>query len=159
VSEVEVDGYTGMHRVLRVDIVHDVGDSLNPGVDRGQIEGGFVQGMGWLTREELLWDKDGRLQTHSASTYQIPAISDAPLEFHVTLFLDAAQAGTIHGSKAVGEPPLMLAISVREAIRDAISAFGSPGGEVPLPCPSTCEAIFAAIQSRRAPGTRATPTS
>ena len=74
-----------MHRVLRVDIVHDVGDSLNPGIDRGQIEGGFVQGMGWLTREELLWDKDGRLQTHSASTYQIPAMSDAPLEFHVTL--------------------------------------------------------------------------
>jgi len=155
VSEVEVDGYTGMHRVLRVDIVHDVGDSLNPGVDRGQIEGGFVQGMGWLTREELLWDKDGRLQTHSASTYQIPAVSDAPLEFHVTLLPEAAQAGTIHGSKAVGEPPLMLAISVREAIRDAISAFGPPGGEVPLPSPATCEAIFAAIQARRAIGTAA----
>jgi xanthine dehydrogenase molybdopterin-binding subunit B len=155
VSEVEVDGYTGMHRVLRVDIVHDVGDSLNPGVDRGQIEGGFVQGMGWLTREELLWDKDGRLQTHSASTYQIPAVSDAPLEFHVTLLPEAAQAGTIHGSKAVGEPPLMLAISVREAIRDAISAFGPPGGEVPLPSPATCEVIFAAIQARRATGTAA----
>ena len=154
VSEVEVDGYTGMHRVLRVDIVHDVGDSLNPGVDRGQIEGGFVQGMGWLTREELLWDKDGRLQTHSASTYQIPAISDAPLEFHVTLFPEAAQAGTIHGSKAVGEPPLMLAISVREAIRDAVSAFGPPGGEVPLPSPATCEAIFAAVQARCASRTR-----
>jgi xanthine dehydrogenase molybdopterin-binding subunit B len=149
VSEVEVDGYTGMHRVLRVDIVHDVGDSLNPGVDRGQIEGGFVQGMGWLTREELLWDKEGLLQTHSASTYQIPAISDAPLEFHVTLLPDAAQAGTIHGSKAVGEPPLMLAISVREAIRDAISAFGPPGGEVPLPSPATSEAIFNAVQARR----------
>ena len=78
VSEVEVDGYTGMHRVLRVDILHDVGSSLNPGIDRGQIEGGFVQGMGWLTREELVWDKEGRLQTHSASTYQIPAVSDAP---------------------------------------------------------------------------------
>jgi xanthine dehydrogenase large subunit len=152
VSEVEVDGYTGMHRVLRVDIVHDVGDSLNPGVDRGQIEGGFVQGMGWLTREELLWDKEGRLQTHSASTYQIPAISDAPLEFHVTLLPEAAQAGTIHGSKAVGEPPLMLSISVREAIRDAISAFGPPGGEVPLPSPATCEAIFNAVQARRSLG-------
>ena len=159
VSEVEVDGYTGMHRVLRVDIVHDVGDSLNPGVDRGQIEGGFVQGMGWLTREELLWDKDGRLQTHSASTYQIPAISDAPLEFHVTLFPEAAQQGTIHGSKAVGEPPLMLAISVREAIRDAISAFGPPGGEVLLPSPATCEAIFAAAQARCAAGTQAAVTS
>ena len=150
VSEVEVDGYTGMHRVLRVDIVHDVGDSLNPGVDRGQIEGGFVQGMGWLTREELLWDREGRLQTHSASTYQIPAISDAPLEFHVTMLPMAAQQGTIHGSKAVGEPPLMLAISVREALRDAIAAFGAPGGEVCLAAPATSEAIFSAIQARRA---------
>jgi xanthine dehydrogenase molybdopterin binding subunit/xanthine dehydrogenase small subunit len=148
VSEVEVDGYTGMHRVLRVDIVHDVGDSLNPGVDRGQIEGGFVQGMGWLTREELRWDTEGRLQTHSASTYQIPALSDAPIEFHVTLFPRAAQAGTIHGSKAVGEPPLMLSISVREAIRDAIASFGRPGGEVPLASPATCEAIFTAVQER-----------
>jgi xanthine dehydrogenase molybdopterin binding subunit/xanthine dehydrogenase small subunit len=154
VSEVEVDGYTGMHRVLRVDIVHDVGNSLNPGVDRGQIEGGFVQGMGWLTREELLWDAQGRLMTHSASTYQIPAISDAPLEFHVTLLPSAAQEGTIHGSKAVGEPPLMLAISVREAIRDAIAACGPPGGQVPLKSPATGEAIFMAIQERlgRLPG-------
>jgi xanthine dehydrogenase molybdopterin-binding subunit B len=148
VAEVEVDGYTGMHRVLRVDIVHDVGSSLNPGVDRGQIEGGFVQGMGWLTREELLWDKEGRLLTHSASTYQIPAVSDAPLEFHVTLLPSAEQAGTIHGSKAVGEPPLMLSLSVREAIRDAIAACGSPGGQVPLASPATCEAIFMAVQSR-----------
>jgi len=149
VSEVEVDGYTGMHRVLRVDIVHDVGESLNPGVDRGQIEGGFVQGVGWLTREELAWDKEGRLLTHSASTYQIPAVSDAPLEMHVTMLPKAAQPGTIHGSKAVGEPPLMLAFSVREAIRDAVASFGTPGGEIPLPAPSTAEAIFAAIQARR----------
>jgi len=148
VSEVEVDGSTGMHRALRVDIVHDVGSSLNPGVDRGQIEGGFVQGMGWLTREELLWDKEGRLLTHSASTYQIPAVSDAPLEFHVTLLPAAAQEGTIHGSKAVGEPPLMLSISVREAIRDAIAAYGPAGGQVPLASPATCEAIFMAIQDR-----------
>ena len=148
VSEVEVDGYNGMHRVLRADIVHDVGDSLNPGVDRGQIEGGFVQGMGWLTREELLWDKQGRLLTHSASTYQIPAISDAPIVMNVTLLPQAAQPNTIHGSKAVGEPPLMLAFSVREAIRDAVGAFGPPGGEVPLASPATGEAIFAAIQAR-----------
>ena len=125
VSEVEVDGYTGMSRVLRVDIVHDVGDSLNPGVDRGQIEGGFVQGMGWLTSEELKWDAQGKLITHSASTYQIPAISDAPVEFNVTLLPNAGQPGSIHGSKAVGEPPLMLAISVREAIRDAVSSMVS----------------------------------
>jgi len=149
VTEVEVDGYTGMHRVLRTDIVHDVGESLNPGVDRGQIEGGFVQGAGWLTREELAWDKNGRLLTHSASTYQVPAISDAPLEMHVTMLPRAAQEGTIHGSKAVGEPPLMLAFSVREAIRDAIASFGPPGGEVALPAPSTAEAIFTAIQARR----------
>jgi xanthine dehydrogenase molybdopterin-binding subunit B len=148
VAEVEVDGFNGMHRVRRVDIVHDVGDSLNPGVDRGQIEGGFVQGMGWLTREELRWDKEGRLLTHSASTYQIPAFSDAPVEFNVTLLPKATQPNTIHGSKAVGEPPLMLAFSVREAIRDAVAAFGKSGGEVRLASPATGEAIFAAIQRR-----------
>ena len=148
VAEVEVDGFSGMHRVRRVDIVHDVGDSLNPGVDRGQIEGGFVQGMGWLTREELRWDQEGRLLTHSASTYQIPAFSDAPAEFNVTLLPKAAQPATIHGSKAVGEPPLMLAFSVREAIRDAVASFGPVGGEVRLASPATGEAIFAAIQKR-----------
>ncbi|AOS44290.1 Xanthine dehydrogenase molybdenum-binding subunit [Lacunisphaera limnophila] len=148
VAEVEVDGYTGMQRVRRVDIVHDVGDSLNPGVDRGQIEGGFVQGMGWLTSEELKWDTKGRLLTHSASTYQIPDISDAPMEFNVTLMPKASQPNTIHGSKAVGEPPLMLAIAVREAIRDAVSAFGGTG-EVPLASPATGEAIYAAIQARQ----------
>ncbi len=148
VSEVEVDGYTGMHRVRRVDIVHDVGDSLNPGIDRGQIEGGFVQGMGWLTREELKWDAQGRLLTHSASTYQIPAFSDAPVEINVTLLPMAPQPNTIHGSKAVGEPPLMLAFSVREAIRDAVGNFGKPGREVLLASPATGEAIFAAVQAR-----------
>ena len=148
VAEVEVDGFSGMHRVRRVDIVHDVGDSLNPGVDRGQIEGGFVQGLGWLTREELKWDQDGKLLTHSASTYQIPAFSDAPIEFNVTLLPQAAQPGVVHGSKAVGEPPLMLAFSVREAIRDAVASFGPPGGEVRLASPATGEAIFAAIQER-----------
>jgi xanthine dehydrogenase molybdopterin-binding subunit B len=148
VAEVEVDGYNGMHRVIRIDAVHDVGDSLNPGVDLGQIEGGIVQGIGWLTREELLWDKQGRLMTHSASTYQIPAISDAPVEMNVTLLPMAAQEGTIHGSKASGEPPLMLAFSVREALRDAVAAFGPKGGEVPLASPATGEAIFSAINSR-----------
>jgi xanthine dehydrogenase molybdopterin-binding subunit B len=150
VAEVEVDGYSGMHRVIRVDVVHDAGDSLNPGVDMGQIEGGLVQGIGWLTREELLWDKQGRLMTHSASTYQIPAISDAPVEMNVTLLPNAAQEGTIHGSKATGEPPFMLAFSVREAIRDAVAAFGPKGGEVPLASPATCEVILAAIKNRLA---------
>jgi xanthine dehydrogenase molybdopterin binding subunit/xanthine dehydrogenase small subunit len=148
VCEVEIDGYTGMSRVRRVDIVHDVGDSLNPGVDRGQIEGGFVQGMGWLTSEELKWSDQGRLLTHSASTYQIPAISDAPAEFNVTLLPDALNANAVHGSKAVGEPPFMLAISVREAIRDAVGAFGVPGGPVRLDSPATSEAIWKAVQAR-----------
>lgn len=159
VSEVEVDGYSGMKRVLSVDILHDVGESLNPGIDRGQIEGGFVQGMGWLTGEELRWNGDGRLLTHSASTYQIPAIGDAPARMNVQLLPNAGQDGVIHGSKAVGEPPLMLAISVREAIRDAVRAFGgdSATGDVWLACPSTHEAILAAIELRR--GASASPSA
>ena len=146
VSEVEVDGFTGRSTVRRVDILHDVGDSLNPGVDRGQIEGGFVQGMGWLTREELKWDAKGRLLTHSASTYQIPAFSDAPTDFRIAFFKDATQPNVLHGSKAVGEPPLMLAISVREAIRDTVAAFRDSGGEVALASPATGEAVFRAIR-------------
>ncbi len=149
VCEVEVDGYTGMSTVRRVDIVHDVGDSLNPGIDRGQIEGGFVQGMGWLTREDLRWDAAGRLLSHSASTYQIPAFSDAPADFRVSFFENATEPTVVHGSKAVGEPPLMLAISVREAIREAVAAFGDAPGEIALPSPATGEAIFAAVQQRR----------
>ncbi|MEZ0229166.1 MAG: xanthine dehydrogenase molybdopterin binding subunit, partial [Planctomycetota bacterium] len=149
VTEVELDGFTGMKRVRRVDILHDVGDSLNPGVDRGQVEGGFVQSMGWLTGEELKWDEKGRLMTHSASTYQIPAISDAPADFRVALLPDAAQKNTIHGSKAVGEPPLMLALSVREALRDAVASFGEPGGLVELASPATHEALFMAVRLRR----------
>jgi xanthine dehydrogenase molybdopterin-binding subunit B len=150
-SEVEVDGLSGMKRVLRVDIVQDVGDSLNEGVDRGQIEGAFVQGMGWLTAEELKWSEDGRLLTHSASTYQIPSIGDTPAEFHVTLLERATQEGVVHGSKAVGEPPFMLAISVREAIRAAIGAFGSRHDEVALASPATHEAIYASIKAQKAP--------
>jgi xanthine dehydrogenase molybdopterin binding subunit/xanthine dehydrogenase small subunit len=145
VSEVEVDGFTGMHRVKRVDILHDVGDSLNPAVDRGQIEGGFVQGMGWLTCEELKWNDRGVLLTHSASTYAIPSISDTPEDFRVALLKDATQPRTIHGSKAVGEPPLMLAISVREALRDAVAAFGKTS-DFDLPSPSTGEAVKLAIE-------------
>ena len=145
VAEVEVDGRTGMCHVRRADILHDVGQSLNPGVDRGQIEGGFVQGMGWLTAEELRWDAAGRLLTHGASTYQIPAFSDAPTDFRVEFFADSAREETVGNSKAVGEPPLMLAISVREAIREAVAAFGKKGGEIRLPSPATNEAIFMAI--------------
>lgn len=149
VSEVEVDGFTGMHRLRRVDILHDAGEPVNLGVTRGQIEGGFVQGAGWLTCEELVWDSEGRLRTHSPDTYKIPAVGDAPEIFNVALLSEANQANVIHGSKAVGEPPLMLAISVREAIRDAVAAFGETGGQVPLASPATAEAIFNAIHRRR----------
>jgi xanthine dehydrogenase molybdopterin-binding subunit B len=154
VTEVEVDGFTGMHRVLRVDILHDVGDSVNEGVNRGQIEGGFVQGMGWLTTEELQWDDQGRLLTHSPDTYKIPSVGDTPQIFNVTLLKNATQKNVIHGSKAVGEPPLMLAISAREAIRDAVTAFGPAGREVPLAVPATCEAIWFAIQKVKAPNSK-----
>jgi xanthine dehydrogenase molybdopterin-binding subunit B len=149
VTEVEVDGFTGMQQVARVDILHDVGSSVNDAINRGQIEGGFVQGMGWLTAEELLWNDKGVKLTHSPDTYKIPAIGDAPKIFNVTLLPDAAQKNVVHGSKAVGEPPFMLAISVREAIRDAVAAFGPGKGEVALASPATCEAIWRAIQRRR----------
>jgi xanthine dehydrogenase molybdopterin binding subunit/xanthine dehydrogenase small subunit len=148
VSEVEVDGFTGMTHIRRVDILHDVGDAINYGVTLGQVEGGFVQGAGWLTNEELVWDSEGRLMTHSPDTYKIPAVGDTPDIFNVAFLADATQHNVIHGSKAVGEPPLMLAISVREAIRDAVAAFGKPGGQVPLASPATCEAILNAIHGR-----------
>ncbi len=149
VAEVEIDGDTGMSKVRRVDILHDAGKSLNPGVDRGQIEGGFVQGMGWLTAEDLRWNAQGVLLSHSASTYQIPAISDAPADFRVALFEDAEQPSVVHGSKAVGEPPLMLAISVREAMRDAIAAFAPQTREVRLASPATPEAVLFSIRDAR----------
>ena len=147
VTEVEVDGFTGMTRVMRTDVLHDVGNSINPGINRGQIEGAFIQGMGWLTCEELLWDDKGRLLTHSPDTYKIPAIGDTPREFNISFLSNAEQRNTINGSKAVGEPPFMLAISVREAIRDAVAAFRGKG-DVILASPSTCEAIYTAIGNR-----------
>ena len=147
-TEVEVDGFTGMMQVKRVDILHDAGDAVNRGVARGQIEGGFVQGAGWLTSEELVWDSNGKLLTHSPDTYKIPAVGDMPEIFNVAFLSHATQANVIHGSKAVGEPPLMLALSVREAIRDAVAAFGDPGGEVHLASPATSEAISNAIAGR-----------
>ncbi len=152
VSEVEVDGFTGMYTLRRVDILHDVGDSISPLVDRGQIEGGFVQGMGWLTLEELVWAKDGRLATRGASTYKLPSLGECPEDFRVRMLPKAAAPGVVHGSKAVGEPPLMLAMSVREALRQAVAAFGTRGAraDVPLGCPATPEAVFWAIEHRRA---------
>jgi xanthine dehydrogenase molybdopterin-binding subunit B len=130
---------------VRVDILHDVGESLHSGIDRGQIEGGYVQGFGWLTSEEVVWNDKGHILSHGASTYEIPTIGDVPTEFHVNFLQNAAQPGTIHGSKAVGEPPLMLAISAREAIRDAVAAARNGDNTVILGSPATCEAVFRAI--------------
>jgi xanthine dehydrogenase large subunit len=148
VSEVEVDGFTGQYRLLAVDILHDVGDSLSPLVDRGQVEGGFIQGVGWLTTEELLFGPEGQLSTRGASTYKLPSLFECPPRFEVRLLERATEPGVVHGSKAVGEPPLMLALSVREALRDAVAAFGA-GGIVELPCPATPEAVFFAIHGAR----------
>ncbi len=146
VAEVIVDTLTGENRILRVDIVHDCGDSLNPAMDLGQVEGGFVQGAGWLTSEELCWNDAGELQTHAPSTYKIPTCSDLAPEFNVTLLENAAnREDTIYGSKAVGEPPFMLAISVFHAIRDAIATDSDP---LPaLDAPATPEAVLRAIEA------------
>ncbi len=147
VTEVEIDRFTGAYAVRRVDILHDAGESLSPLVDRGQVEGGFVQGLGWLTLEECVWDASGRFATQALSTYKLPGLGECPSEFNVKLLEKAAEPGVVYGSKAVGEPPLMLAISAREALRDAISAFGG-SGVVELACPSTPEAVYFAIRAR-----------
>jgi xanthine dehydrogenase large subunit len=155
-SEVEVDGFTGAFTLRRVDIVQDVGASLNPLIDKGQIEGGFVQGLGWLTMEETLWDAAGRFVTNAPSTYKIPTLADVPEAFHVSLLPRAAAPGVIGGSKAVGEPPLMLALSVREALREAVAAFAeTPPERVELPAPATPEATLWAIERVRAANRRA----
>jgi xanthine dehydrogenase large subunit len=149
VSEVEVDRFTGHYRVRRVDILQDVGESISPVIDRGQVEGGFLQGVGWLTLEELLWDEQGRLATAGASTYKLPSWSEMPADFRVSFLGDARQSAVIFGSKAVGEPPLMLAISVREAIREAVAAFGA-GEVVTFDSPATPERVFFAVRRVRA---------
>lgn len=153
-SEVEVSRFDGSYVLRRVDIVHDVGDSLSPLVDLGQIEGGFVQGTGWLTLEDLRWDTSdgpgrGRVATAAASTYKIPSFSEMPDVFNVSLLQKAHEEGAVYGSKAVGEPPLMLAFSVREALRQAVAEFGLAGQPVELASPATPEAVFWAIESVR----------
>jgi xanthine dehydrogenase large subunit len=153
-AEVEVDGFTGGYRLRRVDIVHDVGDSLSPLVDVGQVEGAFVQGAGWLTLEDLRWDESdsptrGRLTTNGASTYKLPSLSEMPDVFHVALLERAHEDGVVYGSKAVGEPPLMLAFSVRESLRQAAAAFGPEGTAVDLASPATPEAVFWAVEQAR----------
>jgi xanthine dehydrogenase large subunit len=149
-SEVIVDTLTGEMKLLRTDILHDVGRSLNPALDLGQIEGGFVQGTGWLTTEELVFDEAGRLLTHAPSTYKIPCSSDVPADFRVALFNNSNREETIYHSKAVGEPPLMLAISVFSAIADALHSL-APGRSVPLDAPATPESILRAVQAVSSP--------
>jgi len=149
-AEVVVDTLTGEWRLLRADVLHDVGRSLNPAIDIGQVEGAFIQGMGWLTMEELVWHpKTGRLMTHAPSTYKIPTANDCPPEFNVRLFDNGNVADSIHRSKAVGEPPLLLPFSVLLAIRDAISAAGGHQVDPPLDAPATPEAILRALAALR----------
>jgi xanthine dehydrogenase large subunit len=145
VSEVIVDTLTGEWKLLRADALYDAGKSLNPAIDIGQVEGAFIQGMGWLTTEELWWNEGGKLMTHAPSTYKIPAVSDCPEDFRVRLFENRNVEDSIHRSKAVGEPPLLLPFSVFFAIRDAISSVGGHKVNPPLNAPATCEAILDAV--------------
>jgi xanthine dehydrogenase large subunit len=155
VSEVIVDTLTGEWKLLRADLLHDAGTSINPAIDIGQVEGAFIQGMGWLTVEELWWNKDGRLMTHAPSTYKIPAVNDCPTDFRTALFKNANPEDTIFRSKAVGEPPLLLPFSVFFAIRDAVAALGDYRINPPLDAPATGESILRAADAVRATATAA----
>ena len=147
VSEVAIDTLTGENRILRTDILHDVGQSLNPAIDLGQVEGGFVQGAGWLTMEELVWDARGRLLTHAPSTYKIPACSDRPIDLRMKLWDKGRNPEeTIYRSKAVGEPPLMLAISVLMALTDAVASVGDYQVYPALDAPAIPERVLTAIE-------------
>jgi xanthine dehydrogenase large subunit len=147
VAEVLVDTLTGEYKLLRADLCQDVGQSLNPAIDIGQVEGAFIQGMGWLTTEELIWGDDGRLQTNNPASYKIPAIGDTPPEFNVELLPDSPNVeATIYHSKAVGEPPLMLGISVWSALRDAVSSLSDYSISPRLDPPATPEAVLRAVQ-------------
>ena len=148
-TEVIIDTLTGENRILRADILHDVGNSINSAIDIGQIQGGYVQGAGWLTTEELVWDKKGNLKTHAPSTYKIPASSDRPKIFNTNLYkYKGNKKPTIYRSKAVGEPPFMLGISVLMALNDAIASIST--GNVPalLDTPATPERILFAVQKQ-----------
>jgi xanthine dehydrogenase large subunit len=150
VSEVTIDTLTGEYAVDRVDVLHDVGRSLNPVIDKGQVEGAFVQGMGWLTTEELWWDDDGRLRTHAPSTYKIPLASDMPKEFNVRLAeWSENNERTIKRSKAVGEPPFMLGISVFEALSMAVASMGDYRECPRLDAPATPECVLMAVERLR----------
>jgi xanthine dehydrogenase large subunit len=149
ISEVAIDTLTGEHRLVAVDILHDAGASLNPAIDRGQIEGGFIQGWGWLTMEELYWNPDGALATHAPSTYKIPTSRDAPRHFDIAFFGAPNREETIHRSKAVGEPPLMLALSGFHALRDAIASVADYRLAPRLSAPATPERVLTAVSEIR----------
>jgi xanthine dehydrogenase large subunit len=150
VSEVIVDTLTGEWKLLKADCLYDAGNSLNPAIDVGQVEGAFMQGMGWLTTEELWWNQQGKLMTHAPSTYKIPGVSDCPEDFSVRLFKNRNPFDSIHRSKAVGEPPLLLPFSVFLAIRDAVASVGGYKVNPPLRAPATGEAILDAVDAVRA---------
>jgi xanthine dehydrogenase large subunit len=150
VAEVVVDTLTGEFKLLQADILHDAGNSINPAIDIGQIEGAFIQGMGWLTSEELRWNEQGRLTTHAPSTYKIPTITDCPAKFTTRLYQNLNVKDTILRSKAVGEPPLLLPFSVFFAIRDAIASLADNRINPPLHAPATPEAILDAIDALHA---------
>jgi xanthine dehydrogenase large subunit len=149
VSEVIVDTLTGEWKLTRADLLHDAGESINPAIDIGQIEGGFIQGVGWLTTEELWWSGDGVLMTHAPSTYKIPAVNDCPADFRIELFRNSNVEDTVLRSKATGEPPLLLAFSVFFAIRDAVASLGGDRTNPPLDAPATGEAILKAVDALR----------
>ncbi|MDC0151457.1 xanthine dehydrogenase molybdopterin binding subunit [Paracoccaceae bacterium] len=149
VTEVIIDTLTGENRILRVDICHDAGKSINPAIDIGQIQGGYVQGAGWLTTEELIWNEEGKLMTHAPSTYKIPACSDRPRIFNTNLYhYEGNKKQTIYRSKAVGEPPLMLGISALMALNDAIASVGDRDRYALLDTPATPEKVLFEIQKQ-----------
>jgi len=154
VAEVAIDTLTGEHRLLGVDILHDAGASLNPAIDRGQIEGGFIQGWGWLAMEELWWNTGGELKTHAPSTYKIPTAHDVPERFEVAFFAEPNREDTIHRSKAVGEPPFMLALAGFHALRDALASVADYRLAPRLDAPATDERILAAVDDLRARAAR-----
>lgn len=149
VSEVEIDSITGMPRVVRADLLHDVGESLNPTLDLGQIEGGYIQGMGWLTMEQLVYAPNGALATHGLSTYKIPTARDRPTDLRMALWPNRNPETMVYHSKAVGEPPFMLAISVHSAIAHAIATTGPTGWWPALNAPATAEEVLRCLTSAK----------
>ena len=158
IAEVSIDRFTGELRVPRADLLIDIGQSINPGVDMGQITGGFIQGMGWVTNEQLCYDEGGNLLSHSPTTYKIPAITDVPEQFNCALFPNNDNVQNIRSSKAVGEPPLLLGISVWAAVKHALSLV-APGRQTDLQLPATGEEILRCLTQLRTASERTQVTT